>query len=380
MMSGNARGHRRRFGSVRKLPSGQWQARYLAPDGLLRPADQTFRTKTAAERWLTRTEAELLSGDWIDLDHGLVLFSDYATDWIEERPGLRLSTIRSYHCVLRRHLAPTFGNRTIGEIREPHVRRWRKAMLDSGVGAPTVARAYVLLKAILTTAADDGLIRRNPCRIKGAGIESSPERPVVSLRQIYTIADLIEPRYRALILLAAFGSLRWGELAALRRADLNLTERTVKIERSMTELPGGGRSYGPPKSLAGRRTVSIPEIIIGDVASHLDRFTGPNNDDLIFTSPARAPLHHGNFRRRVWLPTVRIAGLDGVHLHDLRHAGNDLSAKAGANLRELMERMGHGSTKAALIYLHGGQERQRIIADAIDHMARRALQDGSETN
>ncbi len=92
-MGGNTRGHRRRFGSARQLPSGQWQARYLAPDGLMRPADQTFRTKTAAERWLTRTEAELLNGDWFDPDHGLVLFIDYATSWIDERPGLRPSTI-----------------------------------------------------------------------------------------------------------------------------------------------------------------------------------------------------------------------------------------------------------------------------------------------
>jgi hypothetical protein len=100
-----------------------------------------------------------------------------------------------------------------------------------------------------------------------------------------------------------------GELAALRRADLNLTECTVKIERSMTELFGGGRLYGPPKSAAGRRTVSIPEVIMCDVTGHLDQFTGPDNDDLIFTSPGGAPLHHGNFRRRVWLPTVMATGL-----------------------------------------------------------------------
>ena len=60
-------------------------------------------------------------------------------------------------------------------------------------------------------------------------------------------------------------------------------------------------------------------------------------------------------RRRVWLPAVAAAGLSGIHLHDLRHAGNTFTANAGANLRELMERMGHSSTRAALIYLHGGR-------------------------
>jgi integrase len=376
-VGGNTRGHRRRFGSLRQLPSGQWQARYQGPDGLSRSAGHTFRTKTAAERWLTRTEAELLNDDWIDPHDGLISFGEYAAAWIEERPGLRPATSRSYRCVLRRHLLPTFGPRPISEIREPHVRRWHKALLDSGVGAPTVSRAYILLKAIFATAVDDGLIRRNPCRIKGAGTPHSPERPVVSVGQIFAIADAVDRRYRVLVLMAAFCSLRWGELAALRRADLDMTRRTVRIDRSLTELSGGGRSFGPPKSAAGRRTVIIPEIIAVDLAVHLEQLAGPGSDDLIFTSPAGEPLHHGNFRRRVWLPALEAAGLPALHLHDLRHAGNVLSAAVGANLRELMERMGHSSTKAALIYLHGGEARQRTIAEAVDDLARTALQEES---
>ena len=91
------------------------------------------------------------------------------------------------------------------------------------------------------------------------------------------------------------------------------------------------------------------------------------------TSPSGEPLHHGNFRRRVRLPAIGTAGLTGVHLHDLRHSGNVLTANAGANLRELMERMGHSSTKAALIYLHGGEDRQRAIAQAVNDLAREAL-------
>ena len=66
-------------------------------------------------------------------------------------------------------------------------------------------------------------------------------------------------------------------------------------------------------------------------------------------------------------------GLDGVHLHDLRHTGNQLTAEAGANLRELMARMGHDSTRAALIYLHTSDARQRVIADQVGKLARKAL-------
>jgi integrase len=93
-----------------------------------------------------------------------------------------------------------------------------------------------LLKATLNTAVDDGLIRRNPCRLKGAGQERSPERPTLTIGQVFRLADEIDPRYRALVLLAGFGSLRWGELTALRRRDIDLETRTVRVERQLTEI------------------------------------------------------------------------------------------------------------------------------------------------
>ena len=102
------------------------------------------------------------------------------------------------------------------------MRRWRKERLEQGLkakpkfGDVTVAKAYRLLHAILARAADDKVIRRNPCRIKGAGEENSPERPVVALPDLIGLLDCIPARYRAMLLLATFASLRFGELAALR--------------------------------------------------------------------------------------------------------------------------------------------------------------------
>ena len=133
----------------------------------------------------------------------------------------------------------------------------------------TAAKAYRLLRAVMNTAADDGLIRRNPCRLKGAGQERSPERPVLTLRQVLALAEAVDARYRALILLAVFGSLRWAELAALRRCDIDLDARTVCIFRQLAESPGGGFAFGPPKSQAGQRTVVFPDLIVPDLAWHL---------------------------------------------------------------------------------------------------------------
>jgi len=171
---------------------------------------------------------------------------------------------------------------------------------------------------------------------QGASEETSPERPVLSVTEVYTLADAIDPRYRALVLLAALGSLRWGELAAPRRVDVDLTNRSIRVDRQLTEVTGRGLTFGPPKSAAGRRTIPVLSMIVTDLADHLDQHAQDGDDGLIFTSPEGTPLRHGNFTRRIWLPAIGKAGLTGVHFHDLRHAGNHYTASAGANLRELM--------------------------------------------
>jgi integrase len=364
---------KRRFGRVRELPSGRWQARYKGPDGIDRPAPQTFDSKTSAERWLTVIEAEVIQGEWINPDAGRVLFGKYAHDWIEERPDLRPKTVQLYSYLLRSHIDPAFGARSLADIKEPHVRRWRKNLLDAQVSAVTVAKAYRLLKAVFNTAVDDGLIRRNPCRIKGAGQEKSPERPVLTVPEVYALADTVGGRYRVLVLLGVFGSLRWGELAALRRSDIDIPARTVRISRQLSEQRGGGFAFGPPKSDAGQRTVAIPEVITADLASHIVTYAAPGDDGLVFTSPEGHPLRRSNFCRRVWRPALRTTGLPMIHFHDLRHTGNQLAADAGANLRELMDRMGHSTTRAAMAYLHGSDERQQAIADELSRQAAAAL-------
>jgi integrase len=112
---------------------------------------------------------------------------------------------------------------------------------------------------------------------------------------------------------------------------------------------------------------------------HLANFVASADDAPVFTGPDGALLRRSNFRRRVWLPALEAAQLPAVHFHDLRHTGNHLTAISGANLRELMVRMGHSSTRAALIYLHSTYERQREIAAAVDQLAKKQLKGGSSS-
>ncbi|GGM50956.1 tyrosine recombinase XerC [Dactylosporangium sucinum] len=358
---------RRHFGRVRKLPSGRYQARYPGPDGVLRPAPQTFERKKDAESWLSRKETDIARGDWLDPDAGKVRLGDYGAAWIRERPSLRPRTLVLYEGLLRLHIVPALGELALSEITTPRLRRWRRDLLDAALGPVTVAKAYRLLRAILNTAVTDRLIATNPCQIPGAGQEKSAERPVATLEQVFVIAANVPARYRALVLLACFNSLRWGELAGLARRHIDAKSGTIVVERAVVELTDGSLHFGPPKSTAGVRVVTVPAAILPEITHHLDEYAEKGPDGLLFVGPKGGPLRRSNFQDH-WTKALTAAGVEKMHFHDLRHTGNTWAAETGATLRDLMDRMGHATTRAALIYLHKSAGRDQVIADRLSQM------------
>jgi integrase len=314
--------------------------------------------KSDASQWLTFKEAEVRSGDWIDPDAARVKFGDYAEQWLGDRV-LKVRTEELYRGLLRNHLLPFFGNVSIGDIDEAAVRRWRKERLRAGptaarpFGPVVVAKAYRLLHAIFTTAAGDRLVRRNPCRIEGGGQEESPERQTLSLPVVFEIASAIPVRYRVLVLLATFAGLRWGELIALRRHNIDLEACEIRIVETTAQLDTGRLRAETPKSRAGRRTVAFPAELVPEIHWHLERFAEPGERGLVFVGPQGARLRPSNFGR-IWVKACAKAGAPGVHFHDLRHTGGTLAAATGASLKELMARLGHSSTRAHLPARHTG--------------------------
>ena len=362
--------NRRRFGSIRKLPSGRYQVRYCGPDGQMRNAPTTFERKEEAGRWLALTEAQLVKQEWIDPQRGKVTLNEYGQRWIDERPKLRPRTIGLYRQLLRSHLRPRLGNVSLADLNTPMIRAWRSDLISEGTSRLVVAKSYRLLRAILNTAVkEDELIRVNPCRIPGADTEESGERPVLSMAQIFALADEVPAPYRAMVLITAFACLRWGEVTALHRSDIDLRKATVRVRHSYGEVEGQGLVLGPPKSKAGRRTVSIPSSIAQELKTHLETYVPSSPDALVFTgqSVRRPPLRRNNFAKLVgWREAVTKIGVPGLHFHDLRHTGNTLAAATGTSTRDLMTRMGHDSARAALMYQHATARADRAIADALD--------------
>ncbi len=121
-----------------------------------------------------------------------------------------------------------------------------------------------------------------------------------------------------------------GELAGLRRGRVDLLRGTVDIAEIVVEVHG--QLYtGPPKTRAGRRTVGLPRVVVEELAAHLGP-VGPA-DAYVFTAEKGGVLRTSNFRVKVWLPAVRVAGLAPLRPHDLRHTAVALWIAAGANPR-----------------------------------------------
>jgi integrase len=362
---------RRRFGSVRRLPSGRWQARYRTNDGRQHTAPETFATKTAATRHLAQVEADLSRGQWSDPRLGRTTFAEWAARWEATTVSLRANTQAAYRNLLRRYLLPTFGPMPLGDLDAMAVRAWLAKLKRDGVGASTRAKSYWLLSRILGTAIESGYLARNPCTIRGAASEPAPEMRFATVTQVAALADAIPPRFRALVLVAAYTGLRWGELAGLRVRRVDLLHRQITVAEQLLEVRGR-LAFGPPKTGAALRTVTLPAVAAEALAEHLSRYAEGGPDGLVFPAERGGPIRRSNFTRRVWIPATGAAGVEGLRFHDLRHTAATLAVAAGASTRELMVRMGHSSSAAALRYQHVMAGRDAAIAAALDELVEAA--------
>lgn len=340
-----------------------------------RTVTKTFPTRKAADAYAAKTEHDKVRGTAVDPRRGRETFHEYATRWLETRRvggrPLAPKTRELYAILLRKHLEPTFGPTPIGAISAEAVRNWY-----AGFSSPlTAAKSYRLLRAIMRTAVDDGRIGASPCRIKDGGVERSPERAIVGPDVALQLAEAIEPRFRCLVLLAAFGGLRLGEALALRRRHLDLEAGTVRIEEQVVSLGEGKRLVTAPKTHAGTRTVHLPSVALDALRSHLETHVATEDAALLFPSERGDLLPVTTFYR-AWRTTRAAVGYPELHLHDLRHLAGTMAAWTGATARELMERMGHSSPSAAMRYQHAAADRDRAIASGLDAILR-AVSEGS---
>ena len=238
---------RRQFGRIRKLPSGKYQASFVDPTGVRQNAPETFRTKADAGRLLSIVEADLSRGTWLNEAASTDTFGSYARAVLRDSATIGVLWRETCERNLRLHLAP-LELVPLRALSPTRVREWHAAALRGSGGCTSIAQSYRFMRMVMNTAVREGLVHRNPCTVKGAGVVKSRERPVATPDQIVALVDAMNPRYRTAVLIAAWCGLRRGEIAGLRVADVDVPAGTITVRKNRVEplaSPGGGARQGP---------------------------------------------------------------------------------------------------------------------------------------
>jgi len=347
--------------SITKVSTG-WRVRYRTPDGASR--SRTVARKVDAERFLTGVEHSKLSGAYVDRSAGMVTVGEYAERWRAVQVH-RPSTAAQVESNLRRHVYPTLGERPIGSVRPSEVQAWVRSRTE--VLAPaTVELAYRYVSAIFKAAVSDRLIAASPCvGVKLPKVERSQVEPL-TVEQVAAVAEALPDRYRALVTLGAGTGLRQGEAFGVTVDRVDFLRRSLRVDRQLVLMPGGGPVFAPPKTEASRRTVPLPQVVVEALSAHLATY-GSGPDGLVFTSSEGCPIRRTRWSD-TWRPAARAAGIPaGVGFHALRHFYASLLIRHGESVKVVQSRLGHASAAETLdTYSHLWPDSEDQTRAAID--------------
>lgn len=351
--------------SVERTKYGTWRARWRDADGKQRA--QTFKRKVDADRFDRKVHVDLERGDYIDPKASQLTVRSMADEWIAGAMNLRAGGRETYERDLRRYILPELGDRRLATLTPARIDAFLAAELDAGLAPSSVHRHYRTLRRMLQVAVDKGRIARNPCDPVTPPYVAPSEMRFLDVAQVEALAARIGARYRAWVLVAAYGGLRWSELVGLRRRQVDAARVTVA---GQLVRRAGAWTWEEPKTRAGRRTITLPESVALEMKGHLDDFSAHGPDGLVFPNGVGSPLLGPSFTGNVFKPALKRAGLDGkVRIHDLRHTAVALAIAAGAHPKAIQARMGHASITVTLDrYGHLFPEMDEAIAVGLDAM------------
>ncbi len=353
-----------------RTASGSYQIHYR--DALGRQRSRTFDRLIDARSFKAEMRVRKRRGDLQEPRGRKTKFSEWAQAYLDQKVALRERTLDKYESALRVHLLPEFGDASLTAIARSDVQAWVVSLKRRGYAPETIRGFYDLLAAMMKLAEEEGLVARTPCRRINLPAVIKHEQHCLTPEEVERLAAAVDPRYRALVYVAAYLGLRWQELAGLRRRYLDLSARpaTLRVVSTIERAHGRYRVVDLGKTKAARRTLKMPDFLADMLTWHVDAF--PNNE-WVFPAPEGGFLTYVNFRRRVWEPAVREAGLVPLTIHQLRHTAAALMVDEGADPLQIKRRMGHEDIRTTFnTYGHLVPDREEHLVSALDRRQKRA--------
>ena len=352
---------------IRRHPvdNSKWQVRYIDPTG--RERSRTFPRKVDAEKYLIHVEAQKQRSEWINPELSSTLFEDWAEGWLANRTHLKPKTFSGYESLLRVHILPQFGASRLDRIDSLSIEEWIAELKASGLSASRIRQAHNVLSQILKTAVRARYLPANSA--EGIDLPRKPRREQLFLNpsEVDRLAGAVDERYRALVYVFAYGGLRWGEAAALRRRRVDVLRGKLEVAESLAEV-GGDLHFGPTKNYRNR-VVTLPKFLREMLNHQLVTYTAPEPEALVFTASNGSPMRNSNFSSNVWKPAVQAAGLpEDLRVHDLRHTAVAILISQGVHPEAIKRFLGHSSIMVTMdIYGHLFPSEQEALADALDN-------------
>jgi integrase len=337
--------------AVKKYDDKRWQVRWRDANGAQRA--KIFGRKTDADAYWRSVMGVVDRGEGLVSDSERITVAELGARWLDASLRLAAGSVSTYQRDLTRYINPQFGDMQVRRLTSEIVQRWLSEELER-LAPSSVHRHYRTLRTMLGWAAKQRLVAANVCDQVQPPRIPHKEMEFLSVEQVEAIADAILPRYRMMVLVAAYSGLRWSELVGLRRRDI--LGETIVITGQL--LKQNGRWIREiPKTAAGRRSVTLPASIAADLAAHLDTYSQPGPDGLVFVNQQKNPVGH-SFRHNVWLPACEKVGLarrtgprsivDAPTWHSLRHTHVAICVAAGLHPKQIQHRLGHSSISVTL--------------------------------
>lgn len=319
---------------------GTWEATLLTDTGTI---TKKFLTLDEATTWLTRGEAQVRLGSWVDPDTLNKTFNEYLDVWLNHKTSISGKTLATYKSQLTNHIKPTFGNLQLRAITTTKIKDWVTDLTNRQIGPTTTKQAYRLLRQILESALADALITRNPAiGIKLPKIQRKRAQGLTP-EQVNALAAECG-KYGYLILFLAGTGLRINEALALQLRDIDFENKTITVARSWTSDSTGKRILGSTKTRKSR-IVPLNDSLIALLSNQLP---SAQSTDYVFTGHFGEALDYGYFRRAYFAPAADRLGYRGVTIHWLRHTFASMLIRLGAPITTVSSLLGHDSVKMTL--------------------------------
>jgi integrase len=354
---------------------GKWRIQYFDLDGKVRT--KTVATKQDAYKDLVILEQLVASGALPKRSQDVPMFSDWLLDWVDSRRNeVRPVTLWGFESTTRLHLLPSLGHLRLNQISTLTIEHlYNRLIAEKNLSRGSIQKIHSILSHSLEKACRHGFIDSNPAQYVKLPKSQSPKIHVFGLEEIaklLQVAAQFGPLAEFRWLLALRYGLRQGECLALEWCDLDDSNRTITISRTVNSIPGQGFVVTPPKSDQSRRVIPLDDYTYNLTRVIRTNLPKANPNSLIFTSGSGSYIDARTDYDR-WQKLLKTAGLAPVKLHSARHAAATLLLSSGANIRSIQLLLGHSSPSFTMAtYLHPSQESLRLAIEQVSQITTRS--------